>query len=226
MDRLKDFGSVVRSDYPHSSTRDLIQAALQFDAGQSAASSSRKVIGYIFHSSDRKQAVQARLDGFTFSRFAPYQNWETLKAEALRVWKIFVPAISPRRITRIGLRYVNQINLPLRDGTLTFEHYLRTFPKMGDEDGPTELIEQLFMRLVLPQVDLQGYLILTESFAPPQPPLPYTSIGVILDLDLFRDHCSFEVQSNEIWDILDRFRERKNRYFESSITDAARELFK
>ena len=224
LETLKNFGSAIRSEYPLSATRDLIEAQMKSQDVSTAASSSRKVIGYIFHSADRKQAVQARLDGFTFSRFAPYENWDKLKTEAHRLWGVFLSAVRTERVTRVALRYVNQLNLPLKDGTLTFDNYLNTFPKIGERSDHDQILEGFFMRLVLPQTDLQSRLVLTETLVPPEQ--AFTSLGVILDLDLFRDGVSFEVQSNEIWALLDLYRERKNWYFEASITEATRELFK
>jgi uncharacterized protein (TIGR04255 family) len=223
LQRLNAFGAVIRQTYPHSDTRDFLQAEIQFAPGQlqPGTSSTRKTVGYIFHSEDRRQAVQARLDGFTFSRFKPYENWAKLKTEAHRLWDSFVSLTRPKKVNRIAVRYINQLNLPLKGEGLRFEDYLRTFPEVGgDADQP---IEQFFVRLVLPQNDLSARLVLTEALLPPQQP---EAIGVILDLDLFNQNVSFEAQSSEIWDILDRFRERKNQYFEASITDATRELFK
>ena len=82
-------------------------------------------------------------------------------------------------------------------------------------------LEQFFLRLVMPQIDLAAKLILTEALLPPQG----DRLGVILDIDLFRENVSINAESAEIWDILEAFRVRKNKYFEASITDAARELF-
>jgi uncharacterized protein (TIGR04255 family) len=50
-------------------------------------------------------------------------------------------------------------------------------------------------------------------------------LGVILDIDLFRENLSLPTRSGEIWDMLETFRERKNKFFEVSITDATREIF-
>ena len=222
LEQLKGLGTLIHAAYPHSDTRDFLQAEIQFGPGQSqpGASSTRKTVGYIFHAEDRRQAIQARVDGFTFSRFRPYENWAALKAEAQRLWTNFVSVTSPERVTRIAVRYINRLNLPLKGGQLKFEDYLRTFATIaGDSD---QSLEQFFMRLVMPQVDLEARLVLTEALLPQESP---DEIGVILDLDLSREGVSFSPQSGEIWDILDRFRERKNQYFEASITDAARELF-
>ena len=219
LDKLRQFGAMVRDQYPHEAPREMLQGQFDFSSANPSTRSSRTTVGYIFHSEDRRQAVQARLDGFTFSRFAPYLDWSHLVDEAKRLWVIFVSNLSPTAVVRVAVRYVNQINLPLKGGALMFESYLKTFPGVGlDQDVS---LEQFFLRLVMPQEDLQAKLILTEALLPQQG----DSLGVILDIDLFRENLSISAQSNEIWDILKTFRERKNKFFESSITDKTRELF-
>lgn len=44
--------------------------------------------GFLLSSSDKLRIVQARLDGFTFSRLAPYETWERLRDEAKSAWRI------------------------------------------------------------------------------------------------------------------------------------------
>jgi uncharacterized protein (TIGR04255 family) len=216
---LKSFGAEVKREYPLESNRDLIQGQFDLKAAEPKVQSSKTTVGYIFHSADRRQSVQARLDGFTVSRLAPYQTWEQLRDETKRLWTVFREALRPVSITRVSVRYINQINLPFEGGNLTFEDYLQTFPKMeADEDI---FLEQFFMRLVMPQNDLNAKLILTEALLPPQD----RHLGVILDIDLFREDISIDAMSMEMWDILEEFRNRKNRFFESTITDATRKLF-
>lgn len=218
LETLRKFGGAIRGRYPSEATRDVLQGQFTFGASGPQTQSTRKTVGYIFHSADRKQAVQARLDGFTFSRFAPYKDWRHLIDETKSLWDIFASLLSPASVTRVAVRYVNQINLPLQ-GVLTFEDYFRTFPKMDLDEAIA--LEQFLLRLVMPQVDLNAQLILTEALLPPQ----NATLGVILDIDLFRENLSLDARSGQIWEILDLFRERKNKYFEASITDKARELF-
>jgi uncharacterized protein (TIGR04255 family) len=219
LEKLKKFGAEVRSQYPHENTRDVVQGKIDLSGPNPQSQSSRATVGYIFHSADRRQAVQVRMDGFTFSRFAPYQSWDHLIDETKRLWGVFVTELEPTTVLRVAVRYINQINLPLGSGQLSFENYFSTLPRIDtDQDVP---LEQFFLRLVMPQNDLHAQLILTEALLPQQG----ASLGVILDIDLFRENLELSVRSGEIWDILDKFRERKNKYFELSITDAARELF-
>jgi uncharacterized protein (TIGR04255 family) len=223
LDKLKAFGQEIKSHYPHENTRDFLQGEFRLEgAAGPQAQATRTTIGYIFHANDRSQAVQVRLDGFTFSRFPKYKDWSQLIGETRRLWGIFCRMFRPRSVVRIAVRYVNQINLPLNKngGGLRFEDYLATFPEMRGIPENIAL-EGFFLRLVVPQDDLSAKLVVNEALMQPQA----DTIGIILDIDLFRENLSLEANSPEIWDILDSFRERKNRYFEASITDATRELF-
>jgi uncharacterized protein (TIGR04255 family) len=220
LEQLKAFGAEIKAQYPHENTRDFLQGEFRLEGPQAQAT--RTTVGYIFHSGDRSQAVQVRLDGFTFSRFPKYKDWSHLIGEAKRLWGIFCKMLQPRTVVRIAVRYINQINLPLnKEGKgLRFEDYLATFPEM--RGFPEDLIlEGFFLRLVVPQTDLSAKIILNEALMLPQG----DTIGIILDIDLFRENLSLDANSQEIWAILDTFRERKNRFFEASITDTTRELF-
>jgi len=65
--------------------------------------------GFRIQSDDGKNITQFTRDGVVFSRLQPYQNWETFKAEAMRVWNIFVNMASPSTIQRLGVRFINRI---------------------------------------------------------------------------------------------------------------------
>jgi uncharacterized protein (TIGR04255 family) len=67
---LVDVHSSIKADYPMRQDFLIVQG--QMVAGASVgATASQTQVGYIFSSSDQKQFLQARLDGFTFSRLAP-----------------------------------------------------------------------------------------------------------------------------------------------------------
>jgi len=76
------------------------------------------------------------------------------------------------------------------------------------------------MQLQLPQQDLNCMLIINEALAQPTNP---GIITVILDLDLFRQQI-WKNDDEDIWQFLDKLRDRKNEVFEASITDKTREL--
>src|ERR1035441_7156319 len=72
------------------------------------------------------EIAQFRVDGFTFSKIKPYTTWEDVSAEAFRLWKVYVDAAKPRQVSRIAVRYINQMQLP---AVKNLEEYLTAPPQ-------------------------------------------------------------------------------------------------
>ena len=107
LEKLRTFGTSIKPNYPNEGIRDMVQSEISIAGGQPKTESKHTTLGYIWHSEDRRQAVQARIDGFTFSRFAPYQDWPHLIGEAQRLWNVFVDVLAPKTVTRkIGRAHV------------------------------------------------------------------------------------------------------------------------
>jgi uncharacterized protein (TIGR04255 family) len=174
--------------------------------------------GFVFVSTDERQIAQARLDGFTFSRRAPYENWYSFRDEARRWWDIYRTMVQPEEIGRIAVRYINRLDLPL---PLTdFKDYLRIAPEI-----PPDLPQGLsgyFIQLKIPQDDAPVMLILSQAMAPQTSP---EVVSIILDIDLSQ---GMEVPQDEdtIWSMFEWLRTRKNQIFEKSITDRMKELIR
>jgi uncharacterized protein (TIGR04255 family) len=187
--------------------------------GEQVGTATRQThVGYDFLSGDERQIVQVRLDGFTFSRLAPYDCWETFRKEARRLWELYRAVVEPVSVTRVAVRYINRLDLPLP--LEDFKDYLRTVPEVSP-DLPQGL-SGLLMQLAIPQEDLGAVLLLNEALLPSPDP---DTVSILLDIDLFRE-LETSIDEEELWPILDQFRIRKNDVFEACITERTRELFR
>ena len=202
--------------YPTRLDRNVVRGQMQVGRRVSASATTEQ-IGYVFRSRDEKQIFQGRLDGFTMSRLSPYQCWESFRDEARRQWNIYRAAVSPQRITRVAVRYINRIDipLPLED----FSDYVRTVPEVSP-DLPQELAGY-FMRLDIPMEDIKSRCLLNEAMVEPAAP---NVVSVILDIDVFRTE-DVPTEEDGLWGFIEELRSRKNSVFEACITDKARELF-
>jgi uncharacterized protein (TIGR04255 family) len=205
----------IEADYPKMARR--VDFHGVFSAGDRiGASAQQDIIGSVFFSKDQKHVAQLRRDGFTFSRLAPYDNWENLRDEARRLWNLYRSVAKPSRISQVALRYINQINIPLpmRD----FRDYLRTYPEVST-DLP-QALAAFFMQTQIPQKDIGGGLILTQAIVPP--PDDKTS-SVVLDIDVFIQGTEL-LTDDDIWGHLEVLRNRKNDAFEACITNQTRRM--
>lgn len=214
-DFLVQVQSSIQAEYPERENMFILEGLMM--VGDSvAARANQSQIGYRFVSSDHKQILQTRLDGFTFSRLAPYECWEKFRDEAKRLWSIYESLTNPKTIVRLAVRYINRLDIPLPVGDL--KEYLRTFPEVS-ADLPQGL-SGYFMQLQIPQDNLGAILVLNETIVPP--PVP-DIVSVLLDIDIFKEG---NVPNNEveIWGFLEQLHKLADEVFEACITERTREL--
>jgi uncharacterized protein (TIGR04255 family) len=188
----------------------------RLEAGVLTATAKQDQMGYAFVGGAGKNIVQFRVNGFTFSRLAPYQTWEQLRNEAKALWDSYRQIVGTLPVVRVGLRYVNQLDLPIsmRD----FRDFIRLYPEVSS-DLPQQLTG-FFVQVQIPQDDLGAMLILNEAMVPPSRP---DVASVVLDIDVFKQGLKMELD-NDVWDVLEALRLRKNLIFEGCITNNTREL--
>lgn len=176
------------------------------------------VTGFLFRSLTDAKAVQARVDGFTFNKLKPYETWQLLRDEARELWSHYREIAKPERVTRIALRYINRMELPLP--LRSFDEYLRTVPQVAAE--LSQGLADFVLRLVIPEPGIDAVGVIHETF---EPPTPDERLPFILDIDVFKDiECAAD--SETIWDDLERLRGFKNEIFFKSTTEKAQELFR
>lgn len=219
--KLAVFHDAIKQRYPAKQERVSWRGHIEVKASpvaQVSQSAAGGPDGYLFTSLDGRQVVQARLDGFTFSRLKPYDKWETLRDEARELWQHYMRIASPENVTRVSLRYINRIEIPLpmRD----FKEYILTTPEIAP-DLPQGL-GSFFMRLVIPDAQTQAVAVVTETVEPIDE--SSNQLPLIFDIDVFR-MAAFDLQGKALWETLDQLHDLKNDIFFKSITPKAKELF-
>jgi uncharacterized protein (TIGR04255 family) len=210
--------NVGELDYPSADKLNTTMGAMIVGPDHKpAATVTSQQTGYLYRSVDGLHIYQARTNGFTLSRLAPYPHWGVFSAEARRLWEKFKGVAKPSAITRVAVRYVNRIDIPLPLDN--FDDYLRTTPQLSP-DLPQGL-SGYFMQLMFPLPAIKGNGIINEAIIDPAKP---GVVSVVLDIDVFR---TIELPQSEgaLWDLLEALRRAKNDVFEACITDEARRLF-
>lgn len=182
--------------------------------------------GFRCTSGDRRRTFYARLDGFALSVRAPYEGWEQFRDEAYRLWREYESASAPTYITRIGVRYINRLDIPREAGRgVNLENYTNIYPEMPNTfppvDGPTTMF---FLQVQVPQPDIKSMVVVNST---PEAPATEYVVSVILDFDLFSERSEepWDAEDEDtMWEFLETLHERKNDIFEASITDQTRGL--
>lgn len=175
--------------------------------------------GLRFQSPNKKHIVQFNRDGFVFSRLEPYETWQKLHDEGMRLWKDYVELAQPIEVHRIGLRYINRIQLPPNE--LRFENYLEPAPV-----PPKGLDLPFHSFLHQDTLGVPGHSYAMNVIRTIQPPRAQgtTGFGLILDIDVFTTQ-GFELVAATLERRLLEMRWLKNKVFFGSVTPTARTLF-
>lgn len=185
------------------------------------ASQPAAVTGFRFLGNTGKYVVICRANSFSLSRLAPYEDWNTFRDEARRLWDLFRRDFSPTRVTGLSVRYINRIEIPWKpDEMIDFRWYFRTFPEVSSDLDVG--MAGFYMRLDIPLASIGARLVLNQAMLPAASPKP-ESISVLLDTDIVTGLDSQD--EDVIWQRCDILRRAKNDVFESCITNLARELF-
>lgn len=208
----------LAKDYPKSKEQKSANLEIHVKSGELLTPTTKgRILGYILRSADDKQVAQFRVNGFTFSRLRPYETWEQLRDEARRLWELYLDIATPQRVTRVAVRYINDLNIPLP--VEDFGDYI-TAPPPLPETLP-QGVSSFLTRVVIREPSLGADAIITQAldaivkpdFAP-----------IILDIDAFKV-AEFTPKSADVWDTLEQLRVLKNKIFFESITEKAVELY-
>ena len=178
------------------------------------------VNGYRISSVDRADMVAARPHAFSCSRLAPYLGWDNFRGRAARDWDTWKKSVGPRPIARIGVRFINRIDVRARpDAQLDLGTYLKAGPQMP-EDGMLPLTNYTFQ--ITRPVAGDDFFLNLGSASVPSPLIGHASL--LLDIDIYREK-NLPMRDEDLWGLIDQMRVHKNRVFELCVTDAARQLF-
>ena len=176
--------------------------------------------GLRFQSADKNYIAQFNRDGFVFSRLEPYQSWEQLYDEGLRLWRVYVELAQPVEFHRIGLRYINRIQLP--PDVVQFEDYMEPAPV-----PPKNLSMPFhgFMHQDTLAVPEHPYAINVIRTIQPPPIQGIQGLSLILDIDAFTTQ-EFELDEAALERRLLEMRWLKNKVFFGSVTPKTLKLFR
>ena len=176
--------------------------------------------GMRFRSADRGYIVNIHRDGMTFSRLSPYQDWERFQEEGLRLWAFSTDLSKPETISRIGVRFINQIILP--QGEVNFERYM-TSPPSPPENMSMPFLG--FMHQGIFQVPESPYSVMITKTIQSPSPTTNNRFALILDIDAFTN-MPRPTTTAGLEACLKDMRWLKNKAFFGSITEKAKELFR
>lgn len=220
VEAFRKLKKTIGDRFPKVEERKLFSSQLRIKKGkpQPPSAEYHGVQGYFFRPEDDKKVAQFRIDGFTFSLLKPYTHWEEMFAEARELWEMYSEIAQPEAVTRLAVRYINHINIPLPVDDLS--DYFTASPEIPD--NIQGVISGFLSKVIVydQKMDVSTNIVqaLEKSTKPDK------HITVVLDIDSFKTG-DFNVSNGEMWDIFANLHNLKNQVFFNSITDETARLF-
>jgi uncharacterized protein (TIGR04255 family) len=209
-------------DYPQQQAMAAAINVIVNTTGGGALTIQQQPQGYLAKSADQADIVLLFTDGVAAARLAPYPGWEHLRERASIAWAEWRRNVTGTSAPkRIGIRYVNRIDVPIKQaGIIDIDDYLRFGARMPEFSRRP--MTGFLVQITRP-TDLEHWsATITSTIATPPPLINHVS--VVLDIDVFRTE-QIPGRNPDLWDCIDAVRPLKNDIFEACITDEARKLF-
>ena len=120
----------IKEKFPKKKKGQFYQAEFKIDAKEKKQELSSKIIREFdqFFSEDEKTLVQLDKERLSIHKLKPYQSWSEFSQLIKLVFNSYIKNIKVKSIQRIGLRYINNFEIPL--GSLDIEQYFNLRPVM------------------------------------------------------------------------------------------------
>ena len=162
--------------------------------------------------------AQFRPNGFTLNNMKTYLGGDQLIGKALMLWESLVERAEPEIVSRVALRFINRLELPLAEGD-EFSQYLTCPPELPK--GAPQLISQFLSRIVGHDEERKATAVVIQQLKKPRAGRP---AAITIDLDVFQVG-SFPCDSAALRKILDSLRMLKNETFFSLLTDETARIY-
>ena len=213
VEKIKD---LLTEDYPLA-PQITQQVTIRSDAPQPAV----EFVGYRMSSADAANIINVQRHAFSISRLAPYVGWEDFIGRARSNWVVWKKVAGWREVTRVGVRYINRIDIPNADESpILIENYLAFRPAFPEFEG-AQGVEAFAINGSMNIANSPFKLILNAGTTPS--PLVRT-VSFLLDIDISQEG-NLPKNDDSLWRLIDEIRALKNGIFEASITDLSRRLF-
>lgn len=175
--------------------------------------------GYRLVSDNQAEIVIVQPLSFAVARLAPYPGWDECLNKFVSAWKIWKGIIGTSSLARIGIRYINRIDIPTADTEkIDIESYLNFYPIVpAFSDAP---MTSYFIQATKPTSNSLWTASITSTI---QPSPLINNMSFLLNIDVFRTE-DIPLNDDDLWIILNDARKLKNEIFQQCITPRVEEL--
>lgn len=159
--------------------------------------------------------VRVSRQSLSIHEVRPWSGWLTFQRRAQEAFDLYCGVFPDRPVIRIGLRYINRIELPPSGDDL--KEWITSAPDIPE--GLPQFVETYSVEMAMPQPEPGVIAIVRQALlADPRPDIS----PIVLDVEL---QLNRPITAAETFQKVRELHEREYLIFERSITDRVRRLF-
>lgn len=181
-----------------------------------------KPSGFKVTSAQNNRVVICAIDRFVVSFMPPYTPWPDLKDTARDLYNKYLDFAPQTEITRIGLRYINNVHFPLND-EFSFQKYIKTMMPLPKYNGLPDSVSKFESVVIMPFKDIDCSSTIRQVLLDPEKEdgAKWSYLPFVLDIDVYQNITYTDIYADTVWDVLKIMREKKNAVFFGTFTDDA-----
>lgn len=178
--------------------------------------------GFKLTNSQNNRVVIAAIDKFVVSFLSPYTLWSDLKDTARSLYRKYLEFAPQIEIIRLGIRYINDIKLPLTED-FNFQKYINTFQPLPKHGALPDSLSKFESVVVMPHEDIGCTSTIRQTILDAEGGDKSSSafLSFVLDIDVYQNKVIEPDQADEIWEGFEKMRTKKNAIFFGTLTDTA-----
>lgn len=212
-----DFYQQIKSDY--TKQEQLRNVGLEMNFTQENVQTKQINQGNMmrFSKEDNSELVQISENLLTFNKLKPYLGYEYFRKNVKKVLKPYLELVKPKYSERIGMRYIDRIQIP--EDSFELDKYFNFSLNFANEEFSTINGISFKVQLTPKHKDHQLFVTLNSVVSSEKGKSEF--ILDTYDILLLQK----ETDENYILSVLDEAHENIEYIFESVITDSTRDLF-
>jgi uncharacterized protein (TIGR04255 family) len=222
-DDLKKIAAKLNKDfYPDKKENIEINFSLEFNpiSGNQSSQVKPKPTGYRLASTDQSDIAIIAPQSLTISRLPPYPGWEKFYERLASAWKVWKRVTKIQDINRIGIRYINRIDIPTVElKNINVADYLNFYANVPV--FPENPMTEYFIQITKPTSN-PLWTANIASFI--HQPVLLGKTSLVLDVDIYSTD-KLPLNDEQLMSRLFEARELKNQVFKQCITVKTEELF-
>lgn len=155
-------------------------------------------------------------DSLTVAQLAPYVGWEAYFSRFQRDFAAHRKNGIHRLISRVGMRYINRVDIPTTGNVVEHEQFINVYPHVPDVLGAMVGFS-MQVNFFLESIGCQ-----TNISTMPVAPVTLGHASFLVDIDIYKSITN-PITDDALYGLLREMRREKNRIFEACVTERARE---